>query len=417
MATADSLPSDNIDRMTVVEVVENKSEAITRYRDAADSTTHEALLLLPSSKAALREYDLGILQSLVTAANKRAAEVRIICPIDKGNEHIIKWIKDNAPSIKILNGSPSSSTVLVVDGRKHFRAELKRADAEKFPDAIGNCIYSNSLPTVQTFKSCFELLWNSCTLNQELKRQEQARRDFVNIASHEIRTPIIPILANVELLKAIYDNRKDYEGKEEIEVIMRNALRLQRLTEDLLDVARIEGNTLQLYRENVNFHNLVSNIVEDYSKVLENLADSSQQKVQLQYRPDKTITDNLQLYIDRFRISQVLSNLLSNAIKHTTKEKEGTITVMASVQNEETTNSKAAVIVNVIDNGQGIDKVLLPKLFDKFASLSTTAHKGTGLGLFISKGIVEAHGGKICGKNNKDGRGATFTFTLPVDRQ
>jgi signal transduction histidine kinase len=417
MATADSFSSGSIDSMTVLEVVENRNKAISIYKDVAESATSEALLMLPSGRAVIREYDLGILQSLIEAANKRAVRVRIICPFNKENENIIKWIKDNAPSIKILNGNESSSTVLVVDNKKHFRAELQHANAEKFPDAIGHCIYSNSLPTVQTFKSFFELLWSSCSLNLELKLQDQARRDFVNMASHEIRTPIMPILANAELLKDLYDNKNVVEGKEEVESIMRNALRLQQLTDDLLDAARIDNNSLELHMENVNLHDLLFHIVEDFRTVLEKMGSdnsSDKQKVALEYKADKRITDSLNLSIDRFRVSQVVTNLISNAIDATKDNIQGTIIVTAGLQNEETMNFKEA-LVSVMDSGKGIDKALMPRLFEKFASASTT-HKGTGLGLYISKGIVEAHGGRIWGQNNDNDRGATFAFTLPLDK-
>jgi signal transduction histidine kinase len=124
--------------------------------------------------------------------------------------------------------------------------------------------------------------------------------------------------------------------------------------------------------------------------------------ISLSYNPDRDIL----IKADKGRISQVISNLLNNAIEFTV---EGTILV--SVEKNKISNDNEIIIVSVKDSGQGIDQSILPRLFTKFASKS---YKGTGLGLFISKGIIEAHGGKIWGKNNSDGRGANFSFSLPT---
>jgi len=162
-----------------------------------------------------------------------------------------------------------------------------------------------------------------------------------------------------------------------------------------LDVTKIEARTLELYEEDFNLNDVVINAINDITLGTDSLKNEN---IRLSYNPQYIL-----IHADKGRISQVISNLLTNAVKFTT---EGTIFV--SVEKNKNNNS---VMVCVKDSGQGIDSTILPRLFTKFASKS---YKGTGLGLFISKGIIEAHGGKIWGENNSDGRGANFSFSLPT---
>ena len=216
--------------------------------------------------------------------------------------------------------------------------------------------------------------------------------DFVHIAAHELRTPIQPILVLTQLLRSQVNNA---EQQELLEITIRNAKRLQRLTNDILDVTKIESRTLELYEEDFNLNDVVINAINDITLGTDSLKNEN---IRLSYNPQDIL-----IHADKGRISQVISNLLTNAVKFTT---EGTIFV--SVEKNKNNNS---VMVCVKDSGQGIDSTILPRLFTKFASKS---YKGTGLGLFISKGIIEAHGGKIWGENNSDDRGANFSFSLPT---
>jgi two-component system, OmpR family, sensor histidine kinase VicK len=181
--------------------------------------------------------------------------------------------------------------------------------------------------------------------------------------------------------------------------ISRNAARLQRLTNDILDVTRIDSHTLNLHKEQFDISDLIETIVQDYLGHIE----KENQNVKLFYNFKQDINDTLPIDADKDRIAQVISNLLSNAIKFTTK-KNGVISVYAERKEQE-------VIVSIRDTGEGINPEIIPRLFTKFA---TRSFSGTGLGLYISKNIVEAHGGKMCAENNPDGEGATFTFTLPL---
>jgi signal transduction histidine kinase len=234
--------------------------------------------------------------------------------------------------------------------------------------------------------------------NEQLKVQENMQKEFINIAAHELRTPTQSITGYSELLAADPENGIQYANP-----ILRNARKLQRLSEDILDVTRIESQSLKINKEEFDLNDMISSIVGDHRSLLFDNEDNF--NLEIQYEPK-----NIVVKADRERISQVISNLLSNAIKFTTvitkhRTEKGTISVTAEKKVSE-------VVISVKDSGQGIDPEILPRLFGKFVTKSSTS--GTGLGLFISKNIVEAHGGKIWAEKNGDGKGVTFSFTLPL---
>lgn len=236
--------------------------------------------------------------------------------------------------------------------------------------------------------------------NEQLKVQENMQKEFINIAAHELRTPTQSITGYSELLAADPENGIQYANP-----ILRNAKKLQKLSEDILDVTRIESRSLKLDKEEFDLNEVISSTVGDNRSLL--LDNENNINLDIQYEPKSIIVN-----ADKGRISQVISNLLSNAIKFTAttkNEKEkGTITVTAEEDKKD-----SEVIISVKDTGQGIDPEILPRLFGKFVSKSSTS--GTGLGLFISKNIVEAHGGKIWAEKNVGGKGVTFRFTLPLN--
>ena len=203
------------------------------------------------------------------------------------------------------------------------------------------------------------------------------------------------------------------ESIEAIEAIYRNAERLQRLTNEILDVSRIESQTLNLDKEVFNLDDLLLRIIEDYKSHIrkDNLKISKKKGVmQLSKNTSQKSNSDLMVEADRDRINQAVSNLLNNAIKFTSK-KGGTISVIAEKRNGSKDDNQEEVVVNVVDTGEGIHHEMIPRLFTKFASKSNS---GTGLGLYISKSIVESHGGRIWAENNPDGKGATFSFSLPI---
>jgi two-component system, OmpR family, sensor histidine kinase VicK len=389
------------------EVVTDSEKASQILLDLAQSVKNEALLLLPNDKSILRLDRLGIIDNIIKASHN-GAEVKVICPLSEENSETIRKISENAPAIKILSGSNTPYGMYIVDGERFIRAELKNPDAEKFSDSVGFMIYSNRKNTVESFKSIFELLWNEHASTEELKRAYSMQKEFINIASHEMNTPTQSIIGYTELLRQHPERREQM-----IQAISRNALRLQRLTNDILDVTRIESRTLNLHKERFNLGDLITSIVKEQRR--QNDQNKNNVKIMRNIKPKKK-NASLIVYADRGRITQVLSNLLSNAIKFTLEKKEEghLVSVSAVINRNSKNNDQGEVIVSVKDSGEGIHPDIFPRLFTKFTTKSFT---GTGLGLFISKSIVEAHGGKIWAENNDNGKGATFTFSLPVGKK
>ena len=226
---------------------------------------------------------------------------------------------------------------------------------------------------------------------EKLKESDKAQREFINVAAHELRTPIQPVLGLSDILRS---KIKDSKQRELLEVITRNAKRLQRLSEDILDVTKIESQSLVANIEQFNLNDVISNAIQDHKNEIE----KTNGNLKILY---KTNDDNIIVKADRLRLGQVISNLIRNAIKFTN---EGVILITVRKDDSQ-------VFVSVKDTGSGIDPEIEPRLFSKFASKS---FEGTGLGLFICKSIVEAHNGKIWAENNADGKGATFNFSIPT---
>jgi signal transduction histidine kinase len=240
---------------------------------------------------------------------------------------------------------------------------------------------------------------------ERLKESDNMKNEFINVAAHELRTPIQPILSLTEVLRSKISNT---EQQEVSDVILRNAKRLQRLTNDILDVTRIESQSLNLKKEWFDLNDVISNTVDDIITNTE-LTKPFEKRIKLLYQPHDIFVE-----ADKARITQVIFNLLNNAVKFTEAKENGTEGErIVSIAAENTDDSQA--VVTVRDSGIGIDMEILPRLFEKFASKS---YQGTGLGLFISKSIVEAHGGKIWAENNtKERNGATFRFSLPIRKE
>ena len=233
--------------------------------------------------------------------------------------------------------------------------------------------------------------------NKQLEIHDNMQKEFINVAAHELRTPIMPILGEAELLENdISDNDYAKVSKEQISSIIRNAKRLDRLAADILDVTNIEGKSLKLNKASFDIDEILSELVTEYSRQIEgDLAKNK--KLTISYDPI-----HVKIFADRYRITQVISNIINNAIKFTD---QGVISIIGNVNDKE-------LSVQISDTGKGIDGEIVSRLFDKFVSRS---EQGTGLGLFISKNIIESHGGTISGFNQENGTGATFIFTLPLN--
>ena len=396
-----------------LEIISDRKKATEIYIDLASSVEKEALLLFANSKAIIRADRLGVLDYLINASKNKGALVKIISPITEVNSQIVEQICEKAPHIKILNGGSSHSGLMIVDNAKLLRFELKDPKAEEFSEAIGFVSYSNSKVAVYSSKSFFELLWSEHVQYEKLKESDTIKNEFINIAAHELRTPIQPIISLSQVLQSTINDIKQ-QGL--LDIIVRNAKRLQRLTEDILDVTKIESHSLNLNKERFDLIELISNTIQDVVIQSEKANSGKLKFVFYKHEDDENNNNNRGIIIeaDKARITQVLLNLLNNAIKFT---EEGTISINVKAAEDEN-NKEGIIIVSVKDTGDGIDSEIMPRLFEKFATKSVTG--GTGLGLFISKSIIEAHGGKMWAENNnadtidKRTRGAIFYFSVPV---
>lgn len=235
--------------------------------------------------------------------------------------------------------------------------------------------------------------------NAQLKEQEKIQKEFINVAAHELRTPIQPILGLSGILSSIL---KDSSQQEMIEIVMRNAKRLQRLSQDILDVSKIESHLMNLSKSQVDLTEKIKTAINDIKNAPTN--ESKQGSVKIIFDNGK---EPLIVLADPDRLYQVLLNLINNALKFTDK---GEVVIKAE-RGKINNNNGGEAIVTINDTGSGIDPEIMPRLFTKF---STRSDSGTGLGLYISKAIIEAHGGKIWAQNNPDSQGATFSFSLPL---
>jgi len=232
---------------------------------------------------------------------------------------------------------------------------------------------------------------------EKLKEQDTIKDEFINIAAHELRTPVLPIVLSAEGLA------DDLGTNNKVDIILRNAKRLNKLTNDILDVSRIKSNTFKLQKDNINVRKLIEEAIED---VLLKAAEGKNLNLKVSFE-SKLAEGSENIVADRGRLNQVLSNLLYNAVNFTD---EGTITVTF----QHSSRLPGFVEVIVADTGKGIDPSIKPRLFEKFVTKSEKA-KGTGLGLYLCKAIIEAHGGQIWAEDNSaEGKGAVFTFALPA---
>jgi signal transduction histidine kinase len=261
---------------------------------------------------------------------------------------------------------------------------------------LDNAIRSRTGQLKEINNSLGETNRRMAVANKQLKIHDKMQKEFINVAAHELRTPIMPILGEAQYIERQFMASKPLVAvdNEQVESIMRNARRLVRLASDILDVTRIESKSLGLSKEPFDLDLVIHSVLEDAKNALRADGERSIQ-VQLQYKS----TGAILVYADKGRIYQVIYNLLANSLKFT---QEGYIHIAV----EKNSND---IVLSVTDTGKGIDSDIMPRLFTKFSTKSET---GTGLGLFICKSIIEAHGGKIWAKNNIDGKGSTFSFTL-----
>ncbi|HZW55362.1 MAG TPA: sensor histidine kinase [Nitrososphaerales archaeon] len=235
------------------------------------------------------------------------------------------------------------------------------------------------------------------TANEQLKLKDAVQRDFINTAAHELRTPVQPLLGMAEMMQQSMAEEGTQEirlSRNEVELLARNAKRLRNLTENILDVTRLENQNRVSKKTNFDLNKVIKESVEEF-------AANPSEKQDMVFLP---ASEPLMVEADETRIGQVIVNLLSNALKYSANQQGGRIVISVWRQGSE-------AYVRVKDSGPGIDSEAMPKLFSKFY---TKSDSGIGLGLYVSKLIVEASGGRIWAENNQGERGASFIFYVPL---
>jgi signal transduction histidine kinase len=410
-----------------IEIIRNPFEVQQLSFNLLKSAKDEILIIFSTANAFHRQEKAGLIKFLTEIASKKGnnINIKIMTPIDNklqdtkreleniqtdeeleekdkkleyGKEE--KNIQPNSKKIHIKfieSQLQTTISLLIVDRKYSLAIELKDDTKDTTYEAIGLATYSNSKSTVLSYVSMFETLWLQTELFDLLKIKDKIQKDFINVAAHELRTPIQPILGMSDIL---YSRIEDNEQKMLLESIIRNAKRLKRLTNDILDVARIETGSFKIKKERFNLDELITNLIAQYKTSTKEIDTNNSNLVYL--------AENRNFIIDgdKEKIYQVLDNLLCNAFKFTKGLQCADITIKTKKH-----DYNNVIIVSVKDTGTGIDKEILPKLFTKFA---TKSEAGTGLGLYISKNIIKAHDGTIWAENNLDGKGAIFRFTLPI---
>ena len=393
-----------------IQILSNVPRIKYLYLSLLRNSKKEVLLIFPTTNAVRREERVGVFSEL-RQASQRGVTVRLLTPVDDFVSPLLDGLRTAGIIVRQIE-SPAETKfkLLIIDRKVSLVIETRDDTKGTFEQAIGLATFSNSKPTVMPYVTIFESFWRETDLYEKASEADRIKDEFINIAAHELRNPISPIVGVADFVMQDIQKLKESKGDNEtldslaenVNIIVRNASKLHKLSEDILQVSRIESGTFGLHLNQVDVKALCEMVVQEARKRIE------VEKKPLDIRSDYKLANNLgrggfELFCDSSKISQVLHNLLDNAIKFTHK---GIITVSATMPNEST------IMFKVEDSGVGIDHEIKARLFDKFASRSDG---GTGLGLYLSKKIVEAHGGNIWGANNASGIGATFAFTLPTD--
>ncbi|MDQ6723940.1 MAG: ATP-binding protein [Thermoproteota archaeon] len=394
-----------------VELIPNPIESLKFVSELNKSAKEEILILLSSEMGFLRTEKNGGFRYLNKIASN-GIKVKVLTPSKFTTENKIadQIIKSKYPHIEFRNLQSTYhaiNRIIIFDMAKTMIFEIKDDALGNYSDIVGMAIYIESKSTALSYASIFDSLWKQTELYEQLKKghehlkiHEQMQKEFIDIAGHELRTPLLPILG---LAQHVRNKIKDKEQIELLDIVIRNTKKLKKLTEDILDVARIEGKLFNPNKEYFSLNQLISNIVKEYENNFE-----KDKKIRFEFAECNI---EYLLYADITRVGQVISNLINNSINFIPEER-GRISINIEKKECHTDgDTKKIVVVCVKDNGNGINSEIVTRLFTKFASKS---FHGTGLGLYISKSIVEAHGGKIWGENNKDEKGATFCFSLPL---
>ncbi len=438
-------------------VIEDPSEAERIFSNLVNNAKEEILIMFPSVGALTRQ---GLFIELLNRQRNEHIGIRIMSPLNRDIQNFLSLSKKqennkqyrNIVVREIAKSQRIKSTILIVDKTFLLTVELNDDSKQTFREASGLSTYSTSKPTVLSYISIFDSLWDQAelyhnlrTANEKLVESEQIEREFINTAAHELRTPTQAITGYTEMDDELFDHLLKYGNElqeqelerihkklfDHHESISRNAIRLGNLISNLLDVARIDSNQknmIMLQKEIVDLVKEINDLVNFHlDQKIKN------KNIKVNFINDTLLEDHYWVHTDRSRLNQILNNLIDNAIKFSNNSGSLDILIYENIaipenkkmiQNKNKSkfhlgNMKPAksneyeaeqIYIAISDSGKGISPSILPRLFEKF---NTDSDVGTGLGLYISKKLVEAMGGKIWAFNNQDGIGSTFVFSLP----
>ena len=399
-----------------IRVIDNREEALKISMQLIKAAKNEILLLFSSANAFYRRIvmadGLDVMREILQSDQE--VKIRILTPFDEKISDLVHNLKNSLKiDIKYLaEPLQLKVTIVVVDRTQSMAVELVNDNVDSSIDAMGLSTYSNSKSTVLYYVSIFESLWKQADiykkaedLYDQLKHKNETQREFLNIAAHELRNPIQPILGLAEVMLS-NKNLNVIQQEELLRIIVNNAKKLHFLTNNLLDIARIDENLFSLELQELD----IVQLANDAIKEIRSQINDKKIKIIL-----KCNDNSLSVVGDKIRLNQVFLNLINNSIKYT-NEGDIVVSIKRSSSGENSNhdgNNDNVALVQIIDKGLGIPPTIIQKLFSKFTKGSKT---GTGLGLFICKNIVEGHGGKIWAQNNTD-KGATFSFTIPLKKQ
>ena len=437
-----------------IDIISKSNNIHDLYQTIVKSSKKEIMIIFPSTGAFIRQHKVGLISSIFESVKVNGVKLKALIPSDQRILRIIEelTLEKNFDELKLTNIEfrdiesflETRSTILIVDKKISLVMELRDDSKDTFYDAIGLSTYSNSKAGVLSYVLFFENLWNQTEIsmnlkkaNEKLRESESLQNDFIHIAAHELKNPLQPILMMSEVMKSILNQMVMEEPGGEVrvnpahlnellDIIIRNTNKLSKLTNNVLDITKIESNSLILDKEPIDMRKFLYDSIVDFNNQLlingkkytsdpktgENIENEI---VKLIFHENEIIesiknaslsTQKFVVEIDKSRILQVLTNLIDNAIKFTNLNEQIILKL-----DKYRINDLDFAKVTIKDTGTGIDPDILTKLFSKFITKSV---KGTGLGLYICKNIVNAHGGQIWAQNNVGEKGATFVFTIPI---
>lgn len=397
----------------LIQILNHPAEIKEKYLSLVRAAENEILVVFPTTNAVRREEKIGIIDEL-RRAEQRGVFVRILTPEDDFIKERLTKLKDVGINLRRIETSTEAKfKLLVVDRKTSLVVETADDSKSEFFEAVGLATLSISKPTVLPYAAIFESFWKEAELYERAMAADKTKDDFVNIAAHELRNPITPIVAAIQFIERDFASlaetirsTEDLQAQKmldsiqtNIAMIGRNTRKLVRLAEDILQVSRIQSGTFSLYLQICDINDIIVNTISDIKKKYQ----EAKPGVEIRFvRSADLASKPLRISCDEPKVTQILYNLLDNAMKFTD---EGAIELDLRQEDNE-------LVFSVTDSGPGIDPIVQEKMFEKFV---TKSNGGTGLGLYLSKKIIEAHGGSIWAKNNLGTTGATFVFTLPLD--